>query len=97
MRRAVSIGMFFIGLVMVVTGVWNLFPPFDTLRFPPHIINSFAFGFLAIVHVSLNWKSLVRHFKGLGSWWILVAILVLTLVWLGVVFPLLVVNGVMQL
>ena len=74
MRRVIAIAMGIFGLSMMITGVMKLFPPFNSITFPAHIINSIIFGVLAIIHTFLNWKPLGWYFKGLGWWWILVGL-----------------------
>lgn len=92
MRRVISMTMIFFGIAMLITGIWNIFPPFDTEVFPPHIISSFIFGILAIIHVWLNWKSIIHYFRRLGWWWTLVGLGVLLVIWMGILAPLLNVN-----
>ena len=94
MRRGIGIAMVLFGLTMLITGIWNIFPPFDAMFFPAHGINSFAFGILAVIHIWLNWKTIVRYFKGLGRWWILVGLGFLGVVWSVVIVPVLYVAGV---
>ncbi len=50
MRRVISIAMAIEGLIMLLTGIWKLFPPIDPITFVPHIVNSFAFGVLVITY-----------------------------------------------
>jgi len=87
MRRAISIAMVIFGLAMVITGIWNLFPPFNTMLFPAHIIPAFIFGLLAATHLWLNWKLIVRYFKRLGWWWILVGLGFILVIYLGIIMP----------
>jgi len=94
MRRGISIAMVIFGLAVVITGIWNWFPPFDTMFFPPHAISSFVFGLLAIVHIWLNWKPLVRCFKGLGRWWILVGLGYALVIYMGIIVPVFTVTGI---
>ena len=94
MRRVISIAMVLFGLNVLITGIWNIFPPFDTMFFPAHGINSFAFGILAVIHVWLNWKPIVRYFKGLGWWWILTGLGILLVIWAGIIVPVLYISGV---
>ena len=84
------IAMVLSGLAMVATGIWNIFPPFNTVLFPPHIITSAIFGILAIIHIWLHWKTIKRYFTGLGRWRILVGVGYAAVVWLGIVLPILV-------
>ena len=94
MRRGVSIAMVIFGLSMVITGVWNIFPPFDTRFFPAHAISSFVFGILIVIHIWLNWKSIVRYFKGLGWWWVLVGVGCALIIWMGVLVPIFTITGI---
>jgi len=87
MKRVIGIAMVIFGLAMVITGIWNLFPPFNTMLFPAHIIPSFIFGLLVVVHIWLNWKLLGRYFKRLGRWWILVGLGFLLAIYLGIIMP----------
>ena len=94
MRRVISIAMVLFGFNVLVSGIWNIFPTFDTMFFPAHAVNSFAFGILAIIHVWLNWKPIIRYFKGLGRWWVLVGLGFLGVIWSVVIVPVLYVAGV---
>ena len=93
MRRIVSIAMVIFGISMIITGIMKLFSPFDDMTFPPHIINSIAFGVFSIIHVWLNWKPVVRYFKGLGWYWVLVAAGVFLVAWSTIVAPIRIVTG----
>ena len=87
MRRGIGIAMVIFGLAMVITGIWNFFPPFNTMFFPPHVINACIFGLLAAVHIWLNRKPVVRHFKRLRWWWILVGLGFAAVIYLGIIMP----------
>ena len=89
MRRGISIAMVIFGLATVITGIQKFFPPFDTIFYPPHIITSCIFGLLAVIHIWLNRKPIVRYFKGLRRWWILVGLGVLLVIWASVIMPIL--------
>ena len=93
MRRGISIAMAISGLGMVLTGIWNFFPPFNTEFFWPHVTNSCIFGLLIIIHVCLNWKPLLRYFKRLGWWWILAGVGIAAITWGGIIVPILTVTG----
>ena len=73
MRRAVSVVLVVTGLFTAVTGIWNFFPPFSLSFSPGHAVGACIFGVLCIIHVWLNWKSILRYFRRLGWWWLLVA------------------------
>ena len=85
--------MVILGLAMAITGIWNFFPPFDTMFFPPHAITSCIFGVLVVVHVCLNQKSIAKYFKGLGRWWILAGVGFAAVIWVGIILPILVKTG----
>ena len=87
MRRVISIAIVIVGLAMAITGIWKLFPPFDARFFPPHVINSFIFSVLVIIHIWLNRKPIIRYFKGLRWWWILVGLGFAAVVWVGAIMP----------
>ena len=74
MRRAVSIALVVSGLFSAVTGIWNFIPPFSESFSPGHAIGAAIFGILCVIHVWLNWKSILRYFKTLGWWWLPVAL-----------------------
>ena len=88
MRRVISLALVIYGLLTIATGIWNFFPPFNTMFYVQHVINSCIFGSLLIIHVILNMKSITRYIKGLGWWWILVSLGVLLTIWLGIIQPL---------
>ena len=90
MRRVISIAMVIFGFTMVITGILKLFSPFSDMTFPPHIINSFIFGILAVTHAWLNRKPILRYFKGLRWWWILVGLGFLLVIWSVVIVPILI-------
>ena len=74
MKRGIAIAMVIFGLAMLVSGIQKLFPPANTFFYPPHVINAIIFAVLVFIHVGLNWKSLAKHFQGLGWWWVLVGL-----------------------
>lgn len=74
MRYAISVALFVTGLFTAVTGIWNFFPPFSLSFSPGHAVGACIFGILCVVHVWLNWKTIVKYFKRLRWWWILVAL-----------------------
>ena len=74
MKRGIAIAMVIFGLAMVISGIQKFFPPSSESFYPPHVINACIFGLLVVVHVWLHWKQIVRHFSGLGRWWILVGL-----------------------
>ena len=74
MRRAVSVMLVVSGLFSAITGIWNFFPPFSLSFSPGHAIGACVFGALCVIHVWLNWKPILKYFKALGWWWILVAL-----------------------
>ena len=74
MRRAVSVALVVTGLFSAVTGIWNFIPPFSESFSPGHAIGACIFGVLCVIHIWLNWKSILRYFKALKWWWIIVAL-----------------------
>ena len=88
MRRAVTVALVVSGLFSVVTGIWNFFPPFSESFSPGHAIGASIFGGLCIIHVWLNWKSILRYFRTLGWWWLLVVLGLIATV-MAVIIPLL--------
>ena len=87
MRRVISIAMVIFGLAMVVTGIWKLIAPYNTEFYPPHVINAFIFGVLMFIHIWLNRKPILRYFKKLRWWWILVGLGFAAVVWVGTIGP----------
>ena len=87
MRRVISIAMVIFGLNMAITGIWNFFPPFNTMFYIPHVVNTCVFAALAITHVCLNRKPLFGSFKRLGRWWILVGMGFLLVIYFGIILP----------
>ena len=97
MRRVIGIAMVIFGLAMVITGIWNLFPPFNTMLFPPHIITSFIFGILAVIHACLNRKPIAQYFQNLGRRRVLIGLGFAAVAWLGIILPILVKTGILTL
>ena len=85
MRRAISIAMVLFGLAMVVSGIQKFFPPVNSFFYPPHAINACIFGLLVVVHIVLNWKSIIRYFRGLSWWWILVGLGFAAIIMVGII------------
>ena len=88
MRRGVGIAMVIFLVWAVVTGIWQLFPPFDMGVEPPHIIAAFPLAILVCIHIWLNRKPLFRYFQGLGWKWLLVVLGVLGILWTAIGAPL---------
>ena len=85
MRRVTGILLVIVGLFTAITGIWNFFPPFSSSFSPGHAVGACVFGVLAVIHVYLNWKAILRYFRGLGWWWLpvaasLIAIVVIVIV-----------------
>lgn len=74
LKRIVSISLVLSGLYTAVTGIWNFFPPFSESFSPGHAIGACILCAICIIHILLNWKSLIHYFKGLGWWWIPIAL-----------------------
>ena len=87
MRRVIGIAMVVFGLNMAITGIWNFFSPFNTIIYIPHVVNSCIFAALAITHVILNRKPLLKYFKNLGKRWVPVGILFFLIIWFGIIVP----------
>ena len=87
MRRGIGIVMVIFGLATAVTGIWNFFPPFNTMFYPPHVINACIFSLLVAIHIWLNWKPVVRYFKRLKWWWVPVGLGFAAIIWLGIIVP----------
>ena len=85
MRRTIVVLLVTTGLFTTMTGIWNFFPPFNASFSPVHAIGSFVFGVLCIVHAWLNWKSILRYFRGLGWWWLPVALAFIAIVVLAII------------
>ncbi len=92
MRRGISIAMVIVGIWAIMTGIWQLFPPFNKGIDPLHMIPAFVFGILLVVHVWLNRKPLLRYFRGLGWRWVFIGLGVLGILWAGIVGPLFVMR-----
>ena len=87
MRRGIGIAMVIFGLAAALTGIWNFFPPFKDTFSIPHVIPAFIFGFLAVIHIWLNRRPLLRYFKRLRWWWVLVASGFVYVIWIGIIMP----------
>ena len=74
MRRTVSIILVLAGLFTAVTGIWNFFPPFNESFSPGHAIGGSLVGALCVVHLWFNRKPVAKYMKGLGWWWVLIAL-----------------------
>ena len=72
MRRIISVALVVTGLFIFVTGIWNFFPPFNESFSAGHAVGSCLFGVLCIVHIWINWKPILKYFKSLRWWWLLV-------------------------
>ena len=97
MKRFIGIGMVIFGLAAALTGIWNFFPPFNTIIYTPHIISSYVFGVLAVIHVCLNRKPIAQYFKKLGRRRVLVGLGFAAVAWLGIILPILVKAGILTL
>ena len=88
MRRGIGIAMAIFIVWSVVTGIWQLFPPYDEGVEPLHIVPAFPLAVLICIHVWLNRKPLVRYFQGLGWKWLWVVLGVLCILWAAIGAPL---------
>jgi len=75
-----SISLALTGLFTLSTGIWNFFPPFIDSFSPGHAIDACIFCALGLFHVWLNWKPMLKYFKGLGWWWFLIGLSVISIV-----------------
>ena len=97
MRRVIGIAMVIAGIWAVISGISQFFPPFDTMFDIGHVVSACTFAALLITHVCLNAKTIVRYFKGLGRWWILIGFVVAsTIVFEGIVVTILIAMGVWE-
>jgi hypothetical protein len=71
MRRITGISMVVIGILMVCTGIGELFIHPTDIPYH-HIVMSALFVIAAGTHIWLNRKSILRYFSGLGWKWVLV-------------------------
>jgi hypothetical protein len=71
----------------MMTGIWQLFPPFNTGVEPHHIIPAFTFAILLLLHVWLNRKPLFRYFQGLGWKWVFIVLGIFGILWTGIGLP----------
>ena len=85
MRRVIAILLVIAGLFTAMTGIWNFFPPYSLSFSPAHAVGSCIFGVLCIIHVWLNWKSILRYFRGLGWSWLPVALAFIAIVALAII------------
>ena len=104
MRRVISIAMVIFGIWAAISGISQFFPPFDTIFDMGHVISACIFAPLVGIHVWLNRKPVVRAFKGLGWWWILIGVGAAGVIFEGIVASILIAslvfflrNGVRQL
>jgi hypothetical protein len=92
MRRVVGILMVIFGLAAIVGGIWKLVPPLNNTFYPPHIISSFIFAVLLIIHIWLNRKPIIKYFQNLRRWWILIGLGIILDIWLCVGMPMILMN-----
>jgi hypothetical protein len=82
MKRGICIAMVVSGLIVMLTGIWEFFPPFNDVFYIFHAANSCIFVVLVLIHVWLNWKQLLKYFTRLGWWWLLVGLGFAEIIWL---------------
>ena len=87
MRRVISIAMVVFGSITLLTAVWEFLPPFKSRFYYPHATSACIFGILVLIHVWLNRKPILRHFRKLGWWWIPVGLGAISIVWVGIGLP----------
>jgi hypothetical protein len=88
-RRGISLAMLIFGLQAMLTGIWQLFPPFNKQIDPLHMMPAFIFGILLIIHIWLNRKPLFRYFDRLGWRWVFIVLGAIGIIWAGIIMPLL--------
>ena len=95
MRRGVGIAMVIFGIWAAISGISQFFPPFDTEFDIGHVVSGCGFALLVGTHAWLNQKTIVKYFKGLGRWWILIGVGVAgSIVFEGIVVTILIAMGV---
>ena len=94
MRRGISIAMVIFGTGAVLSGIRQFFPPFDTMFDFAHVTLACIFAILTGIHAWLNRRPLLRYFKRLRWWWILVGLGILSIIWGCIVVSTLVITGV---
>ena len=87
MRRSIGIAMVIFGLGAALTGIWQLFPPFNEGPDPMHLTAAFPFAIVIVIHVWLNRRPAFRYFTGLRLRWILVGLGFVYVVWVGIIGP----------
>ena len=90
MRRSIAIALVVFGLLIMLTGLWQFFPPFNTGVEPLHVIPAFCFAILLIIHIWLVRKPLLLHFKGLGWKWALVGLAAVVVLWMTIGIPIMI-------
>ena len=97
MKRGIAIAMVLFGTWAAISGISQFFPPFDTMFDPGHVVSACIFALLLSTHVWLNRKPVVRYFKGLGRWWILIGFFVAgTIIFEGIVVTVMIATGVWE-
>ena len=87
MRRGISIALILNVIWLILTGIWQLFPPFNKQVDPHHIIPVVLFIILLTIHLWLNRKPIFKYFKGLGWKWVLIAIWIIGILWVVIGVP----------
>lgn len=71
-RKATSLALVVTGLLTLITGLWNFFPPFNDRFSPGHAYGACVFAALCLVHVWLNRGAVRKYLKRVGWRWLLV-------------------------
>ena len=74
LRRVITITMVLTGLFTLISGFWNFFPPYDSEFSAGHAVGASVFGVLGVAHAWLNRRPILRYFRGLGWWWVVVGL-----------------------
>ncbi len=85
-KRVVSITLVLSGLFTAASGIWNFFPPFSESFSPGHAVGACIFCAVCVIHIFLNWKTLLHYFKELGWWWCLIVLCVIAIL-VNVIIP----------
>lgn len=97
MRRPIVILLVLFGLNEILSGIRHMPVPwfaaltteFDWI----HAITASIFAILFIIHAWFNRKSVIRYFRNLRRWWILVGLGSALVIWAGIIRPILTILG----
>ena len=94
-RRGMAIGIVLMSTIVFLSGIRQLFAPFDTIFDWSHVIPSFILVGLICIHLWLNRKALVRYFTRPGKWWWLIGPGIAVIVFTCIVRPIMMARGAM--